>query len=170
MICYIIDFGVVDLLCCLMQFLFMASVDTHPYAAEVLKCIAEYRAQQELLGQLVFLDNRRPLIQNEGAARTLLNNELASAIPQLPVLVVLSPVPPAPTLWNLPVPPFLRRSVQFEVVGLLPLHAVDASAQDTMMYLRRIVRGRVLSMPRPTVVDDVAVGHGEIEVPPENGS
>ena len=132
----------------------MASVDTHPYAVEVLKCIAEYRAQQELLGQLVYLDNRRPLIQNEGAARTLLNNELASAIPQLPVLVVLSPIPAAPTLWGMPVPSFLRRNVQFEVVGLLPLHAVDASAQDIMMHLRRIVKGRVLSIPRTVVPEN----------------
>jgi hypothetical protein len=151
------------------QFLFMASVDTHPYAAEVLKCIADYRAQQELLGQLVFLDNRRPLIQNEGAARTLLNNELASAIPQLPVLAVLSPVPQTPTLWNIPIPPFLRRSVQFEVVGLLPLHAVDASAQDTMMYLRRIVKGRVLSIPRHAMQESTGTARSNSELSPQDG-
>jgi hypothetical protein len=143
----------------------MASVDSHPYASEVLKCIADYRAQQELLGQLVYLDNRRPLIQNEGAARTLLNNELASTIPQLPVLAVLSPVPQISTLWNIPLPPFLRRRVQFEVVGLLPLHAVDASAQDTMMYLRRVVKGRALSIPRTIAPEGTTTARSDADAP-----
>lgn len=118
----------------------MASVDTHPYATTILRDLAEHLAQQDLLGQLAQYDTRRPLIQNEGAARTILNSELQRLTPKFPVLVVLSPVPQPPPLWNLPIPSFLRRSrADFEIVGVLPMHAADVFAEDVIRFLQRIV-------------------------------
>lgn len=137
----------------------MTSVDTHPYATKVLKHMAEHLAQQELLGQLTQMDTRRPLIRNEGAARTLLNSELQRATPRFPVLVVLSPVPAPPPLWNIPWPAFLRRNAaEFEVVGVLPMHATDVSAEDVIQFLHRIVfspNRRPLAPPKRSKGDDI---------------
>lgn len=123
-----------------MKFLFMAGVSSHPYAVHVLRAVAEYNAHRELIDQLSNMDSRRSFIQKEEVARSLLNNELQNHTPQFPMLVILSPIPtPATTIWKLPIPRFLRRRPKFEVVGLLPFHAVDVNAGEVVAYLRNIV-------------------------------
>jgi hypothetical protein len=142
-----------------MQFLFMASVDTHPYATTVLRYVADHLAQQELIGQLMQFEARRPLIQNEGAARTLLNAELQRLTPVFPTLVVLSPTPSPPPIWDLPIPEFMRgRTAGFNVVGVLQLHAKDVTPEDIIQFLQRIALNparKQLLYPARRNVDEV---------------
>ena len=118
----------------------MAGIDTHPYAVKILKYIDNLRSNQDIFGQLSSLDNQRPLIQNEGAARSLLNSELQPVSIEFPLLIVLAPISPLPPLWNIPFFPFVRRTTEWEVLGVLPVNTGVLSPRSISTFLNNVVQ------------------------------
>ena len=125
----------------MLQYIFMASTEEHPFASQVLQLVTDYEDNDSISTNLDSFNDMSSFGRYRNQDRIAFRSGKPSTapVPQYPKLVVLAPVPPVPRGRYL-LGRLFSRSDQLSVVGVADLRRGSINTSSVAQFLRTLAQ------------------------------